>query len=135
MTDADPVEVFAYQNSAGADTLSIIIKLSDGSTGNINYFANGDGLFPKERIEVYGGGRTAVLNDFRALEMWRDGKRKMKKLLIQDKGFDLELRTFIEAACICNQMPISWQSLVLTTLATLKVVQSLSSGKPQIVKV
>ncbi|MCI0660974.1 MAG: bi-domain-containing oxidoreductase [Acidobacteria bacterium] len=135
LTDADPVEVCAYQNSAGADTLSIIIKLSDGSTGNINYFANGDRLFPKERIEVYGGGRIAVLDDFRALEMWRDGKRKKKKLLIQDKGFERELRTFIEAACVCNQMPITWRSLVLTTLATLKVVESVSSGKSLIVDV
>jgi predicted dehydrogenase/threonine dehydrogenase-like Zn-dependent dehydrogenase len=134
LTDAEPVEVFAYQNSAGADTLSMIIQFSDGSTGNINYFANGDRSFPKERIEVYGGGRIAVLDNFRALEMWRDGKRKMKKLLIQDKGFDLELPAFIEAACACTPMPISWRSLVLTTLATMKVVDSVSSGKPQIVE-
>src|SRR5262245_673681 len=96
LTDAEPVEVFAYQNSAGADTLSLIVKLSDGSTGNINYFANGDRSYPKERIEVYGGGRIAVLDDFRALEMWRDGKRKRIKHLNQDKGFDQELRVFIE---------------------------------------
>jgi len=135
LTDAEPVEVFAYQNSAGADTLSLIVKLSDGSTGNINYFANGDRSYPKERIEVYGGGRIAVLDDFRALEMWRDGKRKRIKHLIQDKGFDQELQVFIEAASACTPMPIPWRSLVLTTLATLKVEESVSSGRPRIVKV
>ncbi|MGH9847323.1 MAG: bi-domain-containing oxidoreductase, partial [Blastocatellia bacterium] len=86
LTDADPVEVFAYAGAAGVDTLSIVVKLGDGSVGNINYFATGDRSFPKERIEVYGGGRIAVLDDFRMLELWRDGKRKATKRMSQDKG-------------------------------------------------
>src|SRR5205085_6097116 len=95
LTDAEPVEVFAYASAAGADTLSIVVKLSDGSVGNINYFANGDRRLAKERIEVYGGGRVAVLDDFRGLEIYRDGKRKVIRRLTQDKGFDQELAVFI----------------------------------------
>lgn len=131
LTDAEPVEVFAYRSAAGADTLSIIVKLSDGSIGNINYLANGDRAFPKERIEVYGGGRVAVLDDFRALELWRDGKRKTTKRLAQDKGFDQELTAFINAARNGGAMPISWRSLVLTTLACLRIEDALASGAPQ----
>ncbi|MDQ3009400.1 MAG: bi-domain-containing oxidoreductase [Acidobacteriota bacterium] len=133
LTGADPVEVFAYQNASGIDTLSIVIKLSDGSIGNINYFATGDRGFPKERVEVYGGGRVSVLDDFRQLEMWRDGKRKVVKRLAQDKGFDRELAAFIEAAREGREMPIGWRSLALTTLACLRIEESLRSGRPEVV--
>ncbi len=129
LTDAEPVEVFAY--GASADTLSIVVKLSDGSVGNINYFATGDRSFPKERVEVYGGGRVAVLDDFRVLECWRDGKRKVTKRLAQDKGFDQELAAFVKAARTGEAMPIAWRSLYLTTLATLKIEAALRRGQPE----
>lgn len=134
LTNAEPVEVFAYRSRAGADTLGVIIKLSDGSIGNINYLANGDRAFPKERVEVYGGGRVGVLDDFRRLELWRDGKRKTSKRLAQDKGFDQELAAFIKAARDGAQMPISWRSLVLTARACLRIEDALASGLPQTVE-
>ena len=129
LTEAEPVEVFAY--AASQDTLSMVIKLSDGSVGNLNYFATGDRSFPKERVEVYGGGRVAVLDDFRVLESWRDGKRKVTKRLTQDKGFDQELAAFVTATSAGATMPIAWRSLYLTTLTTLKIEAALRSGQPE----
>ncbi len=133
LSGAEPVEVFAYRSAAGTDTLSVVVKLSDGSVGNINYFANGDRAFPKERVEVYGGGRTAVIDDFRALEMCQGGKRKSIKRLSQDKGFDRELASFVEAVRTGGEMPIEWRSLVLTTLATLRIEDSLRGGSAEAV--
>jgi polar amino acid transport system substrate-binding protein len=133
LTSAEPTEVFACRSAAGTDTLSIIVKFSDGSVGNINYFANGDRGLPKERVEVFGGGRSAVLDDFRQLEMWRDGKRKTSKRMSQDKGFDQELSAFVAAVREGSEMPIACRSLLLTTLATLRIEDSLRSGKPEIV--
>jgi polar amino acid transport system substrate-binding protein len=133
LTGAEPVEVFAYRSAAGADTLTLAVRLSDGSIGNINYFATGDRALPKERIEVFGGGRSAVLDDFRSLETWKDGKRKITKRLSQDKGFDRELEAFVDAARSGSEMPIGFRSIVLTTIATLRVEDSLRSGKPEAV--
>jgi polar amino acid transport system substrate-binding protein len=133
LSGAEPVEVFAYRAAGGADTLSVIVKFSDGSTGAINYFANGDRGFPKERIEVYGGARVAVLDDFRMLETWQDGKRKVTKRLTQDKGFDQELSAFLDAVRGGKPMPIEWRSIVLTTLTTLRIEDALRSGKPETV--
>jgi len=82
---------------------------------------------------VYGGGRVAVLDDFRQLEMWRGGKRKVVKRLAQDKGFDRELAAFVEAARRGGEMPIGWRSLALTTLACLRIEESLRSGRPEAV--
>lgn len=67
------------------------------------------------------------------LETWRDGKRKTTKRLTQDKGFDQELAAFIEAARAGKPMPIEWRSIVLTTLATLRIEDALRSGKPEAV--
>jgi polar amino acid transport system substrate-binding protein len=131
LTGAEPVEVFAYKSASGIDTSVIVVKLSDNSIGNINYLATGDRSFPKERVEVYGGGRVAVLDDFRQLEMWRGGKRKAVKRLAQDKGFDRELAAFVEAARGGGEMPIGWRSLALTTLACLRIEESLRSGRPE----
>jgi len=133
LTGAEPVEVFAYKGALGIDTSVIVVKLSDNSIGNINYLATGDRSFPKERVEVYGGGRVAVLDDFRQLEMWRGGKRKVVKRLAQDKGFDRELAAFVKAARGGGEMPIGWRSLALTTSACLRVEESLRSGRPEAV--
>ena len=131
LSDADPVEVFAYRSLSGSDTLTIVIKLSDGSVGNINYFATGDRAFPKERIESYGAGRVGVLDDFRRLEVWHAGKRKSPRSMSQDKGFDVELASFIEAARTGTAMPIRLGSLVLTTLTTFRIRDSIASGRPE----
>ena len=39
------------------DTVAANLVFSDGSIGTINYFANGSKSFPKERLEVFCGGR------------------------------------------------------------------------------
>jgi predicted dehydrogenase/threonine dehydrogenase-like Zn-dependent dehydrogenase len=131
LTEAEPVEVFAYASTAGADTLCVVVKLSDGSVGNINYFANGDRRLPKERIEVYGGGRAAVMDDFRALEIYRDGKRKVVRRLTQDKGFAQELAVFISTVRTGAPLPVAWRGLFLTSLTTLKIESALRSGLPE----
>ena len=131
LTDAEATEVFAYRSADGADTLSIVVKMSDGSIGNINYFATGDRALAKERVEVFGGGRAAVLDDFRELELWRDGKRKTSKRMSQDKGFDEALAAFLSAASSGAVMPIAWRDLVATTRACLQIEASLRSGRPE----
>ena len=52
----------------------------DGSLGTVSYLANGDKAFPKERVEVFAGGRVAVLDDFRSLEMIGEWETNALKL-------------------------------------------------------
>ena len=51
------------QNSI-PDNASVNLCFEDGSIGTIHYFANGGNSFPKERIEVFVGGRTYSLITF-----------------------------------------------------------------------
>ncbi len=73
------------------------LTFPDGSVGVVAYLANGDKSFPKERLEVFGGGRVAVLEDFRALLMTHNGRQKRMRLWAQDKGHAAEMQAFIRA--------------------------------------
>ena len=51
------------------DNVNITIKFANGSIGVLYYLANGDKSHPKERCEVFCGGRVAVLDDFRKVDL------------------------------------------------------------------
>ena len=129
LTGADPIGVYAVQHPDGPDTLSAVIRFSDGSIGSLNYFANGDRSLPKERIEAFAGSRTAVLDDFRSLELRHDGKQRTIRKSGQDKGFDAEIEAFLTALQRGTPMPISLESQLLTTRTTFAIDESMRTGK------
>ena len=49
------------------DKASITLRFEDGSIGAIHYLANGHKSFPKERLEVFAGGRILQLDNYRKL--------------------------------------------------------------------
>lgn len=107
------------------DNLTATIEFENGSIGNIIYVANGDKSFPKERIEVFGGGAVAALDNYRKLEMTSHGKRKVIKSLIQqDKGYQGEWEAFVRALDR-NIAPIPFEQAVSSTLTTLCIIRSL----------
>jgi hypothetical protein len=52
------------------DNVTMTFTFADGSIGVVDYLANEDKSFPKERVEAFCGGKVAVLDDFRSLELW-----------------------------------------------------------------
>ena len=137
VADAEPVRIFAESIATGSekeideDTVAITLKLSDGSIGTIHYLAVGDKSFPKERIEIFGGGAVAMLDDFRRLELVRDGRRRVIRTWFrQDKGHRAEWGAFARAITSGGESPICFRDLVASTLATLRILQSLNSGTP-----
>jgi len=138
LAGAPPISVQA--NDAGAiartdDHLVISIEFANGSQGTISYLTNGDKSYSKERVEIFGGGRVAVLEDFRRLELVRQGrKRVFRSLLRQDKGHSGEWKAFAAALRIGAEGPIPFNEIVSTTLATLRVLDSRSSGRAEAVE-
>jgi predicted dehydrogenase len=110
------------------DTVSMTFTFPDGSVGIVDYLANGDKSFPKERIEVFCGGRVAVLNDFRTLEMVCDGQRKMVKKA-QDKGWYNEWISFVKSILTGGEPPIPYDQLIGVTKSTFAAMESLKIGK------
>lgn len=134
-TGSEPVSVFAESINTGnsvltaSDNFSAVIKFSNGSVGNLVYLANGDSALPKEHIEVSGGGISAVINDFRDGIIYRSGK--MTRIKSSGKGHREEIQKYIDALRTGNEAPLSFRSVCLTTLATFKINDSLSTGLPQ----
>jgi predicted dehydrogenase/threonine dehydrogenase-like Zn-dependent dehydrogenase len=52
---------------ARSDVATITLRFADGSIGTVNYLANGHKAYPKERLEVFAGGRVLVMDNYRRL--------------------------------------------------------------------
>jgi predicted dehydrogenase len=105
------------------DNLSMTFTFPDGSIGVLDYLANGDKSFPKERLEVFCGGDVAVLDDFRSLETIRNGKRTVENRA-QDKGWSGEWKAFVGAIHAGGNPPIPYEHLVGVTRATFAAMES-----------
>ncbi|MBE7463721.1 MAG: Gfo/Idh/MocA family oxidoreductase [Planctomycetes bacterium] len=129
-----PVRVFA-ESVGGAhapdvtdDQCFITLRHANGSISSVAYLAGGDKAFPKERVEVFGGGRVGVLEDFRQLQTASGGRIKTEKLGAQDKGHAAELEAFVRALSQGGAAPIAWDDLRAVTLASILAVRSLREG-------
>ncbi len=132
LVGAPPVSVIAHvlpdNGKYREDNASMTLTFPDGSIGVVDYLANGDKSFPKERVEVFCAGAIAVLDDFRALQMTRDGRKKEIKKA-QDKGWVDEWKAFREAIRDGGTPPIPYDQLIGVTRATFAVVESIRAGK------
>lgn len=131
LTDSTIVSVSAEamdDEHALNNTVSINLKMANGSIASINYFANGNKEVPKEYIEVYGGGVVAQLNDFKSLNVYGKAKKETK-YKDQDKGHAACIRAFLNGIKGGQVSPISFEELYNSMLATLKVNQSLVEGR------
>src|SRR5207245_4654526 len=94
------VDARALENAGrySGETVLVSLRFANGSLGTISYLANGDRALSKERLEIFGAGSSAVLEDFRRLELVRNGhKRTWKSRLRQDKGHRAEWAAFEQA--------------------------------------
>ena len=112
------------------DNLVINLSYPDGSLGTVTYLANGDKAFPKERLEVFCGGRVAVLEDYRSLELVHAGRRQSHtSRLRQDKGHQAEWVAFEAAVRAGGSPPIPYAQLFGVTRASFAAQQALRSGQ------
>jgi predicted dehydrogenase/threonine dehydrogenase-like Zn-dependent dehydrogenase len=140
LADSAPVEVetrsLPNPGQYSNDNIVCSMRFADGSQGTITYLANGDKSFSKERLEVFGGGSVAVLEDFRRLELVRGGKnRVVRSLLRQDKGHRGEWEAFITAIQAGAESPIPFREVVSPMLATFALEESRCLGQPVAVPV
>jgi len=112
-----------------SDTVSVTLTFADGSLGSIVYCTNSSRAVPKERVEVSSAGITAVLRDFRDLEVFGKKRELRKRLTSQDKGQKAMVGAFLEAARTGGESPIPFGEIVAVTQATFAGVESLRTGK------
>jgi len=129
--DSLPEEVYAVPGLEH-DDLQATVRFQNGSSGTITYVTTGNPRYPKETIEAAAGGRSARLDNFASAAVWAGRRRSVTKSRGgQDRGQEAELAGFVEACRTGAPMPISFESLVATTGATIAVGKSLASGRPE----
>ena len=112
--------------AANTDNASILLQYENGSTGVINYFANGSKDYAKERVEVYSQEKTMVLDNFQVTTGY--GTRNFSKLKTNlDKGHNNQFRQLTERVKNGGAALIPFDEIINTTLASLAAIESLKN--------
>lgn len=108
-----------------ADSVTCTLAFADGSMGTVHYLATGHKSFPKERLDVFCGGRILQLDNFRTLRGYGwPGFTKMN-LWRQDKGQAACASAFVQAIRSGQPAPIPFEELVEVTRACFDIVNDL----------
>jgi predicted dehydrogenase len=106
-----------------------IFDFSDGSVGSLVYTSGGDRALAKERFEVFGQGRSAVLDDFTVTEVFVRGRRTRFRTRRQDKGFAAEMALFCDSIVNERVSLPSFDEIEATTLASIAADEALQRGQ------
>jgi predicted dehydrogenase/threonine dehydrogenase-like Zn-dependent dehydrogenase len=129
--DSLPEEVYAIGGPEPGD-VQATVRFQNGSSGTITYVVAGNPRYPKETFDAAAGGRSARLDNFKKAAVWAGRSHTTTRARGgQDKGQRRQLSQFVEAVRTGGPMPISLDSLVAATRATVAVSESLSSGRPE----
>jgi predicted dehydrogenase/threonine dehydrogenase-like Zn-dependent dehydrogenase len=117
--------VIVEHQVAGVKTVDACVTLSfrfaDGSTGTVHYLSNGHRSFPKERLEVFCGGRILQLDNFRVLRGFGWPGFRTMRLWRQDKGQRACVDAFLAAIREGKPSPIPLAELIEVAKVTLAV--------------
>jgi predicted dehydrogenase len=132
LAGAPVVSVFTQPVAGVPDDVVLSLAFADGSIGSIVYASGGDRSMPKEYLEVLGGGRSAILDDFRTVRLYAGGSiaRVGGRLARQDKGHAAELSAFVEAVRRGGASPLDPEIAAHVTRVTFAAVESAQTGLP-----
>ena len=135
LTDSKTVRVFAEtmggRGREVSDDVVISLKLEDGSIASITYLSGGDKAYPRERIEVFGGGSVGVIDNFREATFTRHGRRSRRRdLLRTDRGHHTELAALVAALRGTGEPLPSLNEYIATTQTTFAIETSLKLSLP-----
>lgn len=110
---------------ANTDNASILLQYENGSTGVINYFANGSKDYSKERVEVYSLERTLIMDNFQTTVGY--GTKNFSKLkTTMDKGHTAQFKLLSDRVRNGGGALIPFDEIINTTLASLAAIESLT---------
>jgi len=93
----DVASVTESGSKLSSDSFAVTLRFADGSIGALQYISSGHKGLPKERLEVFGGGRVLQLDNFRRLSGFGWPEFSSMRLWRQDKGQFACVAAFLEA--------------------------------------
>jgi predicted dehydrogenase/NADPH:quinone reductase-like Zn-dependent oxidoreductase len=96
LTGSEPVQVHAASpGGKRRDEAIVMVEFADGSVGTLVYAGSGSGAAGKERVEVFAGGATFVLDDYSSLQVFGAASKGLKTSKIE-KGQKEQLENFYQ---------------------------------------
>lgn len=134
ITAAAPEEIFAVSMQPSEknildDNISIVIKFKDFSVGTITYNSIGDISYPRERIEIFGENSAVVIDNFKKAVFSRADISHTMHRVSRDMGHKNEIGSFVSGLRDSTAL-IPFREIVLATVATFKIIESLKSKLP-----
>lgn len=133
---SEPVEVHASGMQKGGvapllnDNVVIALRFADGGVASVVYTADGSKAQAKERVEVFGGGRAAVIEDFREAEFYKgDSDSRHRKGGAQDKGQEAMLTGWVDGLR-AGRAQTHPDTLLAVSAASIAAVESMTIGEP-----
>lgn len=111
------------------DQAVISLDFADGSIGSIVYAAGGNTRLAKERCEIFGDGKSLVMDDFKRTELYDRSKKTTFKTGKRDKGFQVEMAAFCAAVTGKQPSSMPFQDIHAVTRTCFLAVESLRTGK------
>lgn len=110
-------------DSPTQDTVTLQLSFANGSIGTIHYFANGSKAFPKERLEVFAGGRVLQLDNFRKLTGFGWPGFSNMNLWRQDKGQKACAQSFMNVIQQGLSSPIPVSEIFEVSRVSIEIAQ------------
>jgi predicted dehydrogenase/threonine dehydrogenase-like Zn-dependent dehydrogenase len=109
------------------DNASILVKMENGSTGVVNYFANGAKSYSKERVEVFSQGKVLIMDNFMKTRGYgTKGFSKLKTKL--DKGHKAQFSGILGQLKKGGVELIPYDELINVSKASIASIESLKQG-------
>lgn len=110
------------------DNASILLKFENGSSAVVNYFANGNKTYSKERLELFSQERTYIMDNFRKTTAF--GAKGFKGLKTNlDKGHKSQFHAYVNWLNKGGEALIPFAEIVNVTQASFAAIKSLKEGR------
>ncbi|MEP6878161.1 MAG: bi-domain-containing oxidoreductase, partial [Nitrosospira sp.] len=112
------------------DNVCMSLLFQDGSLANVIYVSDGPKALRKEYVEVFGGGRAAIIDDFLEVRLYQgDVSCERVKLAAQDKGQRNMLLAWISGMRNGNPA-MDFRTTMAVSAAAVCAVESMTIGQP-----
>lgn len=105
------------------EDLEVSLQIANGSLATIVYTGSGSPKLEKERIEVFGGSRAAVVDNFVSVQAYT-GER-LRKLRLPGKGHQEEIQHFLDCVSRGQEPTLTFSDCVHATQVTFAILGSL----------
>lgn len=129
LAGARPRRVYAESPSASCDRCFITVRHENGAVSSVVFVSDARYARPLERVEVAGGGRLAVIEDFDRVSLSLDGGRERRRKA-RGGGFRQAVEAWVRTLVEGGPSPISWAEAAAATRTALLAGRSLREGVP-----